>query len=289
MKKFVPLIVGIDGLLGKALWNYFRDLCPKTLGTSRRGTDEVPFLDLSSPHLDTIDLQNITHALITGGNPNIRNCEMDPISTGACNLVGTLDLAHQFSAKGIQPILFSTDYVFDGVKGNYTEDDIPSPLNQYGWQKAELEKRIHGVAAGNYLMIRLAKVILQTKGQGLIGEIADSLHLGRKVRAATDLLFTPVLLNDVVLGIRALIEKGAKGLYNLAGPELWTRYDLSLEIGRKIGVDSALIEPISLDDLSESFKRPKRTDLNTQKFEQATGLKNKKISIILEDLFAGSK
>lgn len=285
MKKFKPCIFGVDGLIGNALWNAFRADHLEIFGTSLRGTEGLPFLDLRNPSLSLIDLSGVTHAIIAGASPNLRNCELNPKDTSACNLFGPLELARQCAARGIQPILFSTECVFDGIEGGYTEDAIPRPLNQYGWQKFELEKRVAEVTSGNYLMLRLNKVFLrQARGAGLIGEIANQLLHGEKIRAATDLIFSPILLDDVVLGVSTLIRKGAKGLYHLAGPEIWSRYALSMEIGRRIGVNLDLIEPITLDDLNEPFKRPKKGDLISDKFEQATELKRRKFSSILEEI-----
>ena len=283
-KKIVPFVVGVDGLIGSALWQEFRTVCPEASGTSRNGTDRLPYLDIANPDIECLNLRGFTHAIIAGANPNIRQCELDPNRTNACNLIGTLELARQFAAKGIQPILFSTDYVFDGVRGGYREDDPLSPLNQYGLQKAELEKKIPEAASGSYLMIRLGKVVPQ-KG-GILGEMADKLRQNLQVFAAADQIFSPISLEDVVKGVSALMHSRANGIFNLGGPEVWSRYDLALAIARRLRADPALVERISLDDLNEPFKRPKTTDLVSLKFQQVTGLqKRRKLSLIIEELF----
>lgn len=283
--SFVPLVIGVDGLIGNAIWQKVRDFYPGASGTSRKGTDGLPFFDIRSSSFEEID-RPFTHAFLTGANPNIRACELDPAGTAACNLGGTIELARWFAARGIQPILFSTDYVFDGIQGSYSEEAPLSPLNQYGWQKAELERTVSEATSGFYLMIRLGKVFLRKgAGGGLLGEMADLLRRKEKVRAAADQIFTPVLLDDVVDGIFRLVQLKSNGLYNLGGVEKWSRFDLAREIAQHLKADLNLIEPISLDDLNEPFKRPKKTVLVSTKFVRESGLEMRRLSQIISEIF----
>lgn len=264
----VPLIIGVDGVIGSALWNYFRNRGQPVFGTSRRNTELFPYLDITKPDIEALELDKITHAIIAAANPNIRQCELDPDSTRACNLTGPLELASQFERRGIQPILFSSDYIFDGVRGGYSEEEAPSPLNEYGRQKAQLE-RMAPILCPNSLIIRLTKVY-----SGLLSEITFKFLHKEKIRAAIDQVFSPIFISDICHALDSLMQKKAKGLYNLAGPEVWSRYELALEIARYLEMDPALIEPISLDDLDEPFKRPKKTDLRTDKLKSIIHLKS---------------
>lgn len=282
----MPLIIGVDGLIGRAFWNFFRSSIPNSFGTSRKNTDGLPSLDLQAPDISSLKLNfdHFTHAIIAGAIPSIKQCELEPVATSACNVNGSLELARQFVNVGIQPILFSTDYVFDGVRGGYAEIDCPKPLNQYGFQKSELEKKLSSSCPDQYLLIRLTKVIPKSTNSGLIGEISEKLMKKEAIRAAVDQIFSPVFLDDVIYGVIRLMELGANGLYNLGGSETWSRFDLANEIAKCLGVDRDLIRPISLDDLQEPFKRPKNTTLNCSKFEQATGLKPKNLRDSLKAL-----
>ena len=275
-RKITPFIIGIDGLIGNVLWHYYRSKNPLTYGTSRKGTDGLPSLDLENLDLKKlqIDLKPFTHAIIAAGIPNIKACEMSPHSTRICNVDSPLQLARQFALLDIQPVLFSTDYVFDGLEGSYDEKSLLSPLNEYGRQKAELEKNLPAACSGNYLLLRLSKVFVKNlQGKGLLGEIADKLRENQKILAAKNLVFSPILLDDVVRGIEALLDLKETGLFNIGGSEIWDRYALSLAIAKAIGANPENVTPILIEDLNECFQRPKKTNLISEKFTKSTKIK----------------
>ena len=71
---------------------------------------------------------------------------------------GTLELARQLAGEGVVPVFFSTDQVFDGRDGRYVDEAPANPLNEYGAQKAEVERRLPEVCGGRCLVVRLGKV-----------------------------------------------------------------------------------------------------------------------------------
>src|SRR3990167_3100968 len=143
------LVIGAQGFLGRHFLQAYRATDPTIIGTSRKE------LDLASPNLDALDLTGYTHALIAAAVTSIARCEKEKEATYQCNVTGTLELIRQLHQKNIVPIAFSSDYVFDGIAGDYTEDSPIHPLNEYGRQKAQLEKGIREICGGNYLLIRL--------------------------------------------------------------------------------------------------------------------------------------
>ncbi len=290
MKKIVPLIIGVDGLIGHALWRQFQIEFPGTLGTSRKGTDGLPYQDLFSPDLKQLPLDSFTHAIIAAASPNIRTCELQPESTKLCNVWGTLETAKELLKRGIRPVLFSTDYVFDGTQGNYIETSPPNPTNQYGKQKLELEQKIQALSSGNFLLLRLAKVFPNhIEPTGFFGEITTALRQNKKLKAAEDLLFSPIMLQDVVRGISLLLRNNRTGIYHIGGSEVWTRYDLSVYIANQTRLPSRFIEKISIDSLKEPFIRPKNTSLLSEKLVADTGLQRTRVSDVIAKLSVISK
>lgn len=264
-------VIGAEGFLGKAFYNHYKKTDPKAIGTSHRSSVNFSFLDLVHPKIESLKLleNGYSHALIVAAIPNIRRCELEKEATYCCNVEGTLSLARQLVAIGIQPILFSTDYVFDGKRGGYTERDALNPLNEYGRQKAFLEQVIPDLTKGNFLMIRLGKVFtLGKQDNTLVDEMMQKLRSKELIRAATDQIFSPVLLEEVIRGVSILQGAGAKGLYNLCGAECLSRFDLAKMVAKKIGLSDNLIQPIALCDLQEPFSRPCRTDLDCTKIKR---------------------
>jgi dTDP-4-dehydrorhamnose reductase len=196
-------------------------------------------------------------------------CEQDKESTFQCNVERALYLAQYFAQRGITPILFSTDYVYDGIAGDYTEASRPNPLNEYGRQKVVLEELLPSVCGDNYLLIRPGKVFGLEKGdKTLFDEMASHLTQHIPIRAAYDQIFSPIAIQDLIQAVFSLQRLRLKGVFNICGQEKWSRYDLGLKIAEKLLVPLHLVEPISLDDLKETFKRPKCTTMRLDKLLQ---------------------
>ncbi|MCB1110522.1 MAG: SDR family oxidoreductase [Chlamydiia bacterium] len=254
-----PIVIGSGGFIGRHLVKTFN---AQVYTHYRR----APFLlDLKAPSLESLPIKECTHAIIAAGCADINACTRLPEETHLINVKGTLELTKQCIEKGLFPVLFSTDYVFDGQAGDYTEESPLSPINVYGKQKAELEKCVTEITGGNHLILRLSKIYSTEKGsKTLIDEMVQHLIEGRPIRAAVDQVFCPLHVEDLMQCIKLLLEKGERGLFNCGGREKLSRYDLALKVAQALGVSEALVEPISLDHL-EGSPRPKATALSSDK------------------------
>lgn len=274
------IVIGSKGFIGKHLT---ASLNP-AIYTRHKGS---PYLiNLNAPNLKPLPLSTETHAIIAAGCANINDCNKRPEETYAINVAGTLHLAKQCTEMGLFPILFSTDYVFDGKEGGYTESSPTSPINAYGKQKAELEERIHDATGGNYLMLRLSKIYSTSIGDdSLLDEMMQTLIQGRTVRAATDQVFCPLHINDLVSIIQELIDQKITGLINIGGKETLSRYALALDVCESLNVSKVFIEPISLDEL-EGDPRPKKTALNCKKLYETIGIEPQSLQSSISTLAA---
>lgn len=271
----MTFVIGALGLVGGAFLKVLRNRAPNTLGTHRFETGTLKRLDLLQPDLERLlEGHSYSSAIIAAGIPNIRRCEEDPQLTHQCNVKGTLRLVEQLCKMGITPIVLSTDYVFDGRAGSYHEDSPVNALNEYGKQKAELERLVGRDFGEESLIIRLSKVYGTQKGdRTLIDEMVSLLVERKKVRAAFDQIFCPVHIDDVVDAVMRLESVGARGIYHVCGDEAISRLDLARIVCQALGASLDLIEPISLKDLSEPFIRPQKTDMSNRKVCEKTGIK----------------
>lgn len=267
-------IVGCEGTLGRALASAHLRLDPRTVLVGRRSTEWV--LDLADfansasalePGLaSTLRERGVAQAILSAGVTRIAVCEDDPAATRRVNVEGALRLAEALSRLGLTVLWFSSDYVFDGAAPAYADEASPSPLNEYGRQKAEVERRLPEVCQGNCLILRLGKVYGTTPGDGtLLDEMCALLLAGREVRAARDQIFTQVHLDDMVAATLAMQAQGARGLCNLCAPGARSRLDIALLVARTLGAPEGLVRGISLDDLGERFRRPKRVVLEARR------------------------
>jgi dTDP-4-dehydrorhamnose reductase len=285
MKK--TLIVGANGFIGKAFWNFYQGRSESPVGTSYKPSTSFLHLDLKQPDLTklSIDLSQFSHAILTAGITNLKECEKRPDETYQCNVAAILHLAKQLIRHGIQPVIPSSDYVFDGKEGGYKENDPLNPLNQYGKQKQLLESLIQE-SFENFLILRLSKVFSLDgrEGKTLLDEMAGKLKRGETIYAATDQVFCPIHIDDLVYSVDRLMRQGARGLFQVCSEEKVSRYDLACRIAASIDADPGLIRPISLDDLGESFIRPKRTDMSCRKLIQYANYVPRTITCCIEQL-----
>jgi dTDP-4-dehydrorhamnose reductase len=269
-------VIGAGGFLGRKLLKAYRAFYPDTLGTHhQKGVGAHLYLDLAAPDIGAFKLveSGYTSVVIAAGIPQILRCEQEKEYTRARNVEGTLALARQISAAGLKLIWFSTDYVFDGITGAYPDDAPTAPLNEYGRQKAWVEKQLPEIYGDNYLIIRLCKVFdLDATHNTLLVQMARNLIIGETVLAAHDQVFCPTLIDDVVTAVLALQTSGASEIFNVCAPTPWSRYDLALLMADTLGVDKVQVKRISLDDLNEAFDRPKRTDLICRRLTAETGI-----------------
>jgi len=237
------IIIGSNGFIGR---NFSRAF-PDALAVGRNS------LDLYQPNIQ-FTTQGRSYALIAAGIGNPRKCEVDPHYSYQCNVVGTLKLGKELSERGIIPIFFSSDYVFDDVLRI-------APLNTYGRQKAELEA---GASQMDALVIRLSKVYGIEKGDGtLFDEMAAKLIRGESILAARDQIFAPIFVGDVIRQIMTCVETGKRGIVNCVGSRSASRLEMARCLAEVLQAKENLVKEISLDELKDGVKRPKYLKLSS--------------------------
>jgi dTDP-4-dehydrorhamnose reductase len=248
---------------------------PEALGSDVVGPWEH-LTDLAAPDVRPLKLREggYRYTIIAAAITGLARCEQDKELTRARNVAGALELARQLAEEGVTPVFFSTDNVFDGREGGYDDDSPTNPLNEYGAQKAEVERRMPEVTRGRYLILRLGKVFGLVRGdRTLLDEMADRLTQGQEVAAARDQIFSPIWVGDVVRALLALQKAGARGLFNVCG-ERWSRLDLARAVARALGrgLGLGLVRDISLDDLKEPYGRPRRADMHCRRLRATVDL-----------------
>lgn len=266
----VTAIFGATGFIGRHLFIDFSNLNPQTLAFARKSDRGFLKFDLARPDIASLNLRlkGVTHAIIASAVTGIGACEKNPEDTRRINVDGVVGLAGQLSQEGIKVTVFSSDYVFDGVDGDYDEYSTVNPLNEYGRQKAEVEARLPKVCSGNYLILRLSKVFDLEKGSGtLLDEMSSKLTQGFHLRAARDQIFCPTYIGDIVNIVRTLVMSESNGLINVCSPEKVSRLNLVQILAEVLDADSNLIEEISISDLGENFNRPKNTSMVSNRLD----------------------
>jgi len=210
---------------------------------------------------------------------DVDKCELNRELAWKTNVEGTTNIAKAAKDCGAFLIYISTDYVFDGEKGNYNEDDLPSPINYYGYTKLKAEEQTKRLLS-QYCIARTSVIYGTTPAAGKINFalwILNKLTNNEQIKVFTDQWNSPTLNISLAYMTLEIAERNLTGTYHLAGATRISRYDFASFLAKTFNLDASLLLPTSSKDLKFPAKRPKDSSLNTTKAQQA--LKNKPLPI----------
>jgi len=268
MKKQKILVIGASGFLGKAL-----------MQTLSKNFDVVgTFHSNPSPGLIQLDLSDSLQfqktlantapdiVVLAAAEANVDSYEKNP-AISERQLVSAEIIAEWCEENNSLLVFISTDFVFDGRKGKYGENDSPNPINTYGKNKAEIEKIVQGVE--KHLVLRLSTLYgLPLSSEKFVGKAIFKLLKGERVQAAVDWKRSPTLTNDVALALEKLLKNKQYGLFHAAGSTSHSMYDIAIAIAREFNVPLALIEQGKGAELKLPAKRPLDTTLDISKIRK---------------------
>jgi dTDP-4-dehydrorhamnose reductase len=229
--------------------------------------------DLLVPHtveriLDQVQPDWVIHCAALA---NLDACEADPEQARKLNSEIPLELASHVARGGARLLHISTDAVFDGQGGNYSENDFPNPLGIYAKTKLEGE---HGVAEADPQAV-IARINLF--GWSLSGtrSLAEyffyNLQGGKPVMGFTDVIFCPLLANDLAQIFLKMFSLHLNGLFHVVSRECISKYQFGVEIARIFGLDETLITPKSWEEAGLKAARAPNLNLRSEKLTKAIG------------------
>jgi len=268
------LVLGGSSYIGKHILNALgKDRAIATY--HKKPINHGIYFDSLSMDLSQIlkNFDTISHAVILLGDTNPETCAKNIEMSNALNIDSIKSIVKCLNDHQIKPIFCSSEFVFDGKRGNYTEEDQVNPILIYGKQKVEIEKYIQNTC-DNFVIVRFSKVFGSEKGDGtLFTNWLDSIKNNQKIYCAYDQIFSPIYINDIVKGITDLIERDCDGIYHLSGKKSFSRLDL-LEILLKHVRNSSQIKTevvkCSIHDFPLLEKRPLNVSMKPDKLIKAT-------------------
>ncbi|RYY97097.1 MAG: SDR family oxidoreductase [Chitinophagaceae bacterium] len=173
---------------------------------------------------------------------------------------------------GAHFVFLSTDFVFDGEKGNYREDDAAAPVNYYGKTKLQGEALVREYGpAWSIVRTVLVYGAPRLNRDNLLTMVAKALKEGRELKIFNDQVRTPTYVADLVHGLATIVERGATGTWHLSGEDLRTPYDMALETARHLGLDERLITPVTEHSFAQPARRPPVTGFDISKARRELG------------------
>ncbi|MDK2798764.1 MAG: dTDP-4-dehydrorhamnose reductase [Clostridiales bacterium] len=253
MRKKV-LITGGDGQLAKALLNtenLFKVIALNKKQLNILCNDQV---------LNIIEKMQPNVVIHCAAYTKVDECEHNIQTAYDVNYAGTKNIA--FACKKVEAtmIYISTDYVFDGKKGApYTEQDIPSPINVYGYTKL-LGEQIVKATLDKYFIVRTSW-LYGGHGKHFVNTILQLAKKNSEIRVVNDQIGCPTYVMDLAQAVFKLIDTEAYGIYHASNSGYCSWYQFANEILKCSGNRNALLIPITSDELNSAAKRPNNSSL----------------------------
>lgn len=246
------LVIGGSGFIGR----YLVRRLAATPGNEVFGTfrSRPPGAEGGSWHrvelTDAVELEEIFRlsrpdaAVHLAAIADVGAVERDPEQAKAVNVDGTSSIAELCRQHDARLVFVSTEYVFDGRRGYYREDEVPNPTAIYGQTKWEAEREVARLAH-DWSVVRTSIVYgwpLQTH-RNFVPWLIQRLRSGQPYNAPTSVLRTPVYVEHLADGIARLIEGRYPGIHHIAGRDWVSMHDFALAVAEGFQLDRALIIP----------------------------------------------
>lgn len=273
------LVTGAAGLLARKLF-YLMAGCFEVLAVD---IDKSPDIVSENFHpLDITDkeglfelIREVVPSIVvhTAAFTNVDGCETERELAWRVNVEGTANVAQACREVRAKLIHLSSDYIFDGKEGPYSEDDQPNPISYYGLTKWESEREVRSIL-DDYVIARTTILYGYAPyvRPNFVTWTINMLSQGRKIKVVTDQVGSPTLADNVAEMIVRAIELDKRGVYNMVGGELIDRYGFGLKIAKHFDLDPSLIEPVTTAHLQQTAPRPLRAGLRMERTVEELGV-----------------
>jgi dTDP-4-dehydrorhamnose reductase len=273
------LITGGSGLLALNWAATMREKFNITLGLHDRKVNlkdtKSILLDLNSKEALTKALEELQPQLIihAAGLTNVEACEANPTLAKYINVDLTKNLVMVCAKLNLPMVYISTDHLFLGNESLIDEDFPVSPMNVYAKTKVEAEAYVQNTFS-EALIIRTNFYAWGTSYRHSFSDmVINNLRAGKKISLFKDIYYTPILAESLVHNVHELVQKRAKGIFNVVGDDRISKYDFGLKLALEFNLDNDLIEEGKIIDKPSLVNRPHDMSLSNEKVSNYLGKK----------------
>jgi dTDP-4-dehydrorhamnose reductase len=272
-KSGASLVVGVSGQVGSQVMQALG--FTHAVGTSRypRNAEDL-FLDLALLAGQPLEAQRLLQRVqasavyCIGAATDVEHCESHEHFARLVNCEGPATLAAAAADRGIPFVFFSSEYVFSGNAGPYTEDALPDPISVYGRSKLLGELAV-AQSHPSALIIRTTVVYgLDLRAKNFLYGLRRALLAGEPFYVASDQISTPTYNVDLAKAVIQLVEAGGTGVVHVSGSERLSRLDFALQAARIMGLEIGGIIAIPTAQLGQRAPRPLSAGLLTNRLQE---------------------
>ena len=269
------LITGANGFIG----NYLIERFSKAFIVVATGLGDPRFsfqhnnliyhsMDFTDPEQVRIVFERFRpHFVIhSGAMSKPDECELNKELAYKVNVEGTKNLLKQSKEYKSFFIYLSTDFIFSGERGMYSEEDIPALVNYYGETKLKAEELVKEYPLG-WTILRTVLVYGNPRNarQNILSGAVNALMEEKELHIFDDQVRTPTYVEDIVNAIYNLIKKRTTGVFHISGCDVLTPYQMVIILANYLGLDSNLVKRITAKDMAQPAIRPLKTGFDISK------------------------
>lgn len=284
------LLTGANGLLGQYLVKTLLEKGYRVVATGKgenrhpvEHADRFVYYEmdiLDEPRVNEVMVKEKPEVVVhAAAMTQVDDCEKDPERCEAVNVRGTAQVLVNAEAVARHFIYISTDFVFDGEKGMYWEEEDCRPVNFYGFTKLQAE----GIAETSTIPCAIVRTCLvygnplHGKRSNIFSWVKGSLEAGQPIKVVDDQWRTPTYVEDLAMGIEQIIDKGATGTFHLSGEEGMSPYGFACRVAAHFDLDAGLIDKVTAQNFTQPGRRPPRTGFNIEKAKRELGFSPRKL------------
>ena len=274
------LVTGANGLVGSRVLARLAAAGEKVIAAGRGPRRAAPPA-IEYVEVDLLRPEGLRELIASAAPRAVIHCaamtdvdasEADPVQAWTVNVRGTEAAAIGCRQAGARLVALSTDYVFDGERGPYSEDDPPNPRGVYARTKRAGEEAAL-LLAPDCAVARVA-VVYSGRPEAkrtFATAAAEQLLQGKQVRAFHDQVVSPTLADNAAEMTIGLWRSGQRGIWHCAGASIVSRVEFARALARKLGADERLVVPVPMSAVKLAAPRPARCALDVARIRRLLG------------------